>query len=105
RCRFCGGKNEDLTLSDRSWVCPHCGETIEDRDLNAALNLFHYSKDWGSEASASADVEGSSGSTSDKALPDTAPMTAYRPPSRIKLFAAGMRRERWQVLRPCRRRR
>ena len=73
RCRFCGGKNEDLTLSDRSWVCPHCGETIEDRDLNAALNLFHYSKDWDSEASASADAEGSSGSTSDKALPDTAP--------------------------------
>lgn len=65
--------NSGLTLSDRSWICPHCGETIEDRDLNAALNLFHYSKDWDSEASASADAEGSSGSTSDKALPDTAP--------------------------------
>ena len=44
RCRFCGETNKDLTLSDRSWICPHCGETIEDRDLNAALNLFHYSK-------------------------------------------------------------
>ena len=32
----------DLELSDRQWQCPHCGCRIEDRDLNAALNLYHY---------------------------------------------------------------
>ena len=48
-CRFCGQKNEELTLSDRKWTCPHCGRLIEDRDLNAALNLRDYEKyrgDW-----------------------------------------------------------
>ena len=48
-CRFCHRKNEDLTLSDREWVCPHCGSKIEDRDLNAALNLCEYRESWGSD--------------------------------------------------------
>lgn len=38
-CRVCGHKNEGLRLSDRHWKCPNCGSEIEDRDLNAALNI------------------------------------------------------------------
>ena len=49
-CRFCHNKNEELTFSDRKWVCPHCGRQIADRDLNAALNLYHYEESWGSES-------------------------------------------------------
>lgn len=41
-CRFCLKKNDGLTLSDRSWICPHCGQQIQDRDLNAAINLCRY---------------------------------------------------------------
>ena len=37
-CRHCGYVNADLTLSDRMWVCPSCGETIL-RDVNAAINI------------------------------------------------------------------
>lgn len=46
-CRFCHEKNEALTLADREWTCPRCGRFIADRDLNAALNLFHYPETWG----------------------------------------------------------
>ena len=49
-CRFCHNKNEELTLSDRKWVCPYCGRQIADRDLNAALNLYHYEESWGFES-------------------------------------------------------
>ena len=38
-CSVCGEKKEDLTLSDRTYRCPHCGAVI-DRDLNASLNLL-----------------------------------------------------------------
>ena len=37
-CHVCGYKNDNLKLSDRSWVCPECF-TEHDRDLNAALNI------------------------------------------------------------------
>lgn len=37
-CACCGWKNEELTLSDRVFVCADCGHTM-DRDLNAAINL------------------------------------------------------------------
>ena len=40
-CNACGVKNEFLKLSDRKWVCPHCGE-VHNRDYNAACNL----RDW-----------------------------------------------------------
>lgn len=38
-CHNCGWVNEGLQLSDRQWVCPHCGEII-DRDINAAKNIL-----------------------------------------------------------------
>lgn len=37
-CCHCGYINAGLTLSDRVWVCPSCGETIL-RDENAAINI------------------------------------------------------------------
>jgi putative transposase len=37
-CSVCNYKNTDLTLKDRSWVCPNC-KTNHDRDLNAAVNI------------------------------------------------------------------
>lgn len=37
-CNACNYKNNDLSLSDRKWICPKCG-TEHDRDLNAALNI------------------------------------------------------------------
>lgn len=37
-CNECNYKNEELTLSQRSWVCPICGKK-HDRDINAAINI------------------------------------------------------------------
>jgi len=37
-CSSCGCINDELTLKDRTYVCPDCGFEI-DRDLNAARNL------------------------------------------------------------------
>ena len=37
-CNICGYVNKDLTISDRSWICPRCG-TEHQRDENAAKNL------------------------------------------------------------------
>ena len=37
-CNVCGYVNKDLTIEDRSWICPHCG-TEHNRDENAAINL------------------------------------------------------------------
>jgi putative transposase len=37
-CNVCNYKNNDLSLSDRVWICPICG-TKHDRDHNAALNI------------------------------------------------------------------
>jgi putative transposase len=34
----CGGYKDDLTLADRVWTCPACGQQM-DRDLNAARNI------------------------------------------------------------------
>ena len=38
-CSVCGHKNENLTLSDRQWMCPKC-DTHLDRDHNAAINIL-----------------------------------------------------------------
>lgn len=37
-CNVCGYVNRDLTVADRSWVCPQCGKE-HNRDQNAAQNL------------------------------------------------------------------
>lgn len=37
-CSECGNKADKLELSDRIYVCDHCG-TVIDRDLNAAINI------------------------------------------------------------------
>ena len=37
-CNNCGYVNHELTLSDREWTCPKCGQTF-DRDVNAAKNI------------------------------------------------------------------
>ena len=36
-CSDCGGF-VTLTLKDREWTCPHCGN-VHDRDTNAAINI------------------------------------------------------------------
>jgi putative transposase len=38
-CNKCKFINQDLTLADREWVCPNCGEKL-DRDLNASKNIL-----------------------------------------------------------------
>jgi len=38
-CFLCRGINQNLTLEDRVFLCPHCGFTL-DRDLNASLVLL-----------------------------------------------------------------
>ncbi len=42
-CSACGEKKPYLALSERTFVCPSCGNII-DRDLNAALNLAALAK-------------------------------------------------------------
>ena len=37
-CGFCGVKNNELALADRTWVCKDCGAEL-DRDVNAAINI------------------------------------------------------------------
>jgi putative transposase len=43
RCHVCGYINDNLTLSDRSWLCPECN-TDHDRDINAAINILTFGR-------------------------------------------------------------
>ena len=38
-CHYCGFKYNGLSLDERFWKCPDCGELL-DRDENAALNIL-----------------------------------------------------------------
>jgi len=38
-CSVCLEINHDLKLSEREWICPHCGAVLK-RDPNAASNVF-----------------------------------------------------------------
>ena len=38
-CSNCGHVRDSVGLKERTYVCPHCGLTV-DRDLNAAINLM-----------------------------------------------------------------
>jgi len=42
-CSCCGNVKKDLKLSDRTYVCSECGNTI-DRDYQASVNLCNYGK-------------------------------------------------------------
>ena len=39
-CNKCGYIYKKLTLNEREWKCPQCGE-YHDRDLNASINILH----------------------------------------------------------------
>ena len=39
-CHKCGHINNSLTLKDRTWTCPDCGEILN-RDVNAAINILN----------------------------------------------------------------
>ena len=39
-CNVCGYKYTNLTLQERHWICPQCGEH-HDRDINASINILH----------------------------------------------------------------
>ncbi|SKA89193.1 putative transposase [Caloramator quimbayensis] len=42
-CSRCGSIKDNLSLSERVFVCDKCGYVI-DRDLNASINLKNYGK-------------------------------------------------------------
>jgi putative transposase len=42
-CNRCGYVYKGLTLGERKWRCPECGE-VHDRDLNAAINILKEGK-------------------------------------------------------------
>nr|DAS09591.1 MAG TPA: endonuclease [Bacteriophage sp.] len=39
-CSNCGCINNNLKLTDREYICPNCGLTL-DRDFNASLNILN----------------------------------------------------------------
>ena len=43
RCHICGYINDNLTLKDRSWLCPECNAN-HDRDVNASINILTFGR-------------------------------------------------------------
>jgi putative transposase len=43
RCHVCGYIKDNLTLSDRSWLCPECNAN-HDRDVNASINILIFGR-------------------------------------------------------------
>jgi len=43
RCNNCGYINNNLTLNNRSWLCPECNTEL-DRDVNAARNILQFGR-------------------------------------------------------------
>ena len=44
-CSDCGSHNENLSLSERQWMCRECGSS-HDRDINAAINILRVGVPW-----------------------------------------------------------
>lgn len=65
KCSECGWINQDLTLSDRTFICKDCGIEI-DRDFNASCNLESYTV---SSTGINAFGDGSSGLSNQVKLP------------------------------------
>ena len=42
-CSNCGNINKDITLKDRTYICPTCGYQ-EDRDIHSANNMIIMTK-------------------------------------------------------------
>lgn len=62
-CSACGEIKSDLKLSERTFICPHCGLKI-DRDYNASINILHKG------LSMSCDIKTSKGRQKKKNQPD-----------------------------------
>lgn len=59
-CNICGYVNRDLTISDRTWLCPRCGEE-HNRDINSAINLKNIAMNNLTNVAKSNITEGTSG--------------------------------------------
>jgi putative transposase len=70
-CSVCGYVNQDLTLSDRSWICPQCG-THHERDFNAATNILLEGIKINTESSSGIYACGDGSSASDREIRNTA---------------------------------
>ena len=71
-CSNCGYINNDLTLEDREWSCPECGE-CHDRDICAAANIEEegWNQFWRMErACQDAEVSGCRADEASKVLDD-----------------------------------
>lgn len=44
-CNHCGYIKQDLTLKDRTWICPNCKQEL-DRDYNAAKNILQRGRNY-----------------------------------------------------------
>lgn len=68
-CDCCGFVNHNLTLADRTWICPQCG-AVHDRDVNAARRVYRCGK--------AKVLQIKSGGTSSDSLGNVRPITAVQ---------------------------